>query len=100
MILIGALVLEEVDLRLLLEYFSTEGLEYCGFAAEVLGELLEQEHRREWFLQGRHASEPIMTILKKAITSGDEAARQSAIDVINQFGERGDDGYRELLDIP
>ena len=43
--------------------------------------------------------EEVQIILETAIKSDDEESKDSAIRVINHFGERGDDRYRSLLKI-
>jgi len=59
-----------------------------------LEKLLQQE-RESWFLATE--SDEVRTILEVAMSSGDEQARSSAVSVINLFGERGDERYRDLL---
>jgi hypothetical protein len=42
-------------------------------------------------------SDEIQNILETAMHSGDKGARESAVRVINLYGERGEERYRDLL---
>jgi len=78
----------------LLEFLSSIAEDHATFVVSLLEKLLQQE-REPWFLGTE--SDEVRTILEAAMSSGDEQARSCAVSVINLFGERGDERYRDLL---
>ena len=75
-------------------FMSSVAGEHASFVVSLLEKLMGQE-RGPWFLI--HEGDTIRTMLKVAVSSGDEQARSCAVRVINLFGERGDERYRDLL---
>lgn len=78
----------------LLEFLSSVAEDHAAFVVSLLEKLLRQE-RAAWFMATE--SDEVRTILEVAMSSGDEQARSYAVRVINLFGERGDERYRDLL---
>lgn len=94
MIEVSGLASENPDTIRLFEFLSSVAADHAPFVVSLLEKLMGQE-RGPWFLI--HEADTIRTILKVAISSGDEQARSCAVRVINLFGERGDERYRDLL---
>ena len=94
MIELSELASENGDAIRLLKFLSSVAQNHAYFVASLLEKLLRQE-RGPWFLATEY--DTIRTILETAMRSGDEQAKSCAVRVINLFGERGDERYRELL---
>ena len=89
------------DAHELLEYLSEQSQCYPFLATEMLSVLIDREavlargpDVNRIYLIG--AERYIWTILENAM-GAEDAARESAISLINQLGERGDYAYRQLL---
>ena len=94
MIEVSGLVSEDPDAIKLLKFLSPVAGDHASFVVSLLEKLMRQE-RGPWFLI--HEADTIRTILEAAVSSNDEQARSCAVRVINLFGERGDERYRDLL---
>ena len=94
MIEMSGLVSENWDAIRLLEFLSSVAIDHAPFVVSFLEKLVQQD-RGPWFLATEY--DTIRTILEIAMSSGDEQARSCAVRVINLFGERGDERYRDLL---
>jgi hypothetical protein len=94
MIELSGLASEDGAAIRLLEFLSSIAEDHAAFVVSLLEKLLQQE-REPWFLATE--SNEVRTILEVAMSSGNEQARSGAVRVINLFGERGDERYRELL---
>jgi hypothetical protein len=94
MIEVSGLASENPDAIKLLKFLSSVAGDHASFVVSLLEKLIDQE-RGPWFLI--HEADTIRTILEAAMSSDDEQARSCAVRVINLFGERGDERYRDLL---
>jgi hypothetical protein len=92
----SALVSDLPYLLKLFEYLVTVVEEHTRFVML----LYEKVMQRGFPPYSRGArDEEVHMILETAIKSNDEEAKDSAIRVINNFGERGDERYRPILEI-
>lgn len=99
LIKISALAADDGDVNELIEFLASFNDEHAPFTVSLLEALLEQSHRGSWFLRDRHSAEYVQKMLETAMDSGDEQTKASAARVINLFGKRGDERYRDLLDL-
>jgi hypothetical protein len=90
----SGLVSENWDAIRLLEFLSSVAGNHAPFVFSCLEKLVRQD-RGSWFLATEY--DTVRAILETAMNSGDEQARSCAVRVINLFGERGDERYRDLL---
>jgi hypothetical protein len=90
----SGLISENWDAIRLLEFFASVAGDHAPFVISFLERLVQQD-RGPLFLATKY--DIIRTILEAAMNSGDEQARSCAVRVINLFGERGDERYRDLL---
>jgi len=97
MIKLSALASEEFKVNQFIEFLSPIANEHAYFSISILEDLLNQEHRSLWFLRAGHDVVHVRNIIEAAKESGDDEAKDCAIRVINLFGERGDERYRDLL---
>jgi hypothetical protein len=91
---LAGLASEKGDTIRLLEFLSQVAEDHAPFVVSLLEKLVRQE-RGQWFWTAKYGT--IRTILEAAIRSGDEQAKSCAVRIINLFGERGDERYRDLL---
>lgn len=94
MIEASALVAKDWNLINLFEYLAKVANDYPAFVINLFEKSLRRTDLPYFFIA---QSEVILKILNTAIHSEDQEARESAIRAINLYGERGDEGYRDLL---
>jgi len=96
MIELSALACERWETVELLQFLSSVTRDHLVFVVCLLEKLVQRE---EWprFLASK--AEMVRSILELAITSGDAEAKSCAVRVINLFGMRGDERYRDLLNL-
>jgi hypothetical protein len=89
-------IADDWPLRKLFEHFAKDKVaeKHAAFVMSLFESAFRRKDLRLYYLGGK---EEIRTILESAIYSQDQDARDSAIRVINMFGERGDESYRDLL---
>jgi hypothetical protein len=78
------------------EFLAHTVNENLGIAVALLEEVVEQD-RGPWFLIAQR--DQVYDILSSAMKSEDLEIQSAAVRVINLFGERGNEHYRELLDL-
>ena len=98
MIRVAALASDEGDVNELIEFLASVAVDHAPFAASLLEELLKQGNRGPWFLKGGRTARHVRNILEAAMSSHDDQTKSCAVRVVNLFGERGDERYRDLLD--
>ncbi len=98
MIKTAALASDEGDVRELIEFLSPVSADHAHFTVSLLEDLLKQVNRRSWFLRDGHIAVHVRNILEAAMDSDDQT-RSCAVRVVNLFGRRGDERYRDLLDL-
>ena len=91
---LAVLLSENWQVVKLMEFLAQTADVNAYIAVALLEKSLKQD-RGTWFLAGR--SVEIEKILSTAMISESSEARSSAVRVINLFGERGEERYRELL---
>jgi len=94
MIELSGLVAERGNVIDLLRFLGMVAKEHAHFVVSFLEKLLNRE--RDFWFWGPN-SKVVRTVLEVAMTSDDEATRACAVRIINLFGERGDERYRDLL---
>ena len=94
MIETSALIAETHFLLRLFEYLTTVVEDHTLFIISLFEKLLVRGIPPYFTIAKR---EDIEIILNKALTSDDSLSKESAIRVINIFGEHGDERYRDLL---
>jgi hypothetical protein len=90
----SAAVADQWQLLNLFEYLAKVVNNYPAFCVSLCEMSLHRGDIQYFFMARR---EQVKTILQAAIHSGIHDAQESAIRVINLFGERGDESYRDLL---
>jgi len=94
----AALASDEGDVNEFIEFLSSVAENHAPFAVLLLEELLKQGNRGPWFLRAGHTAGHVRGILEAAMRSDDET-KSRAVRVVNLFGERGDERYRDLLSL-
>jgi hypothetical protein len=99
MIRIATLASNDGAVNELIEFLASVAPNHAPFTVSLLEELLKQSHRGPWFLRAGRTAGHVRTILEAATSSGDAGAKSCTERVVNLFGTRGDERFRDLLDL-